>query len=308
MFETYITGYLDHLAARGYAQGTRYWHASYLRQFCAWLEKRDLSGPMEVTAAHVAAYQVHLKTEHRTPRDTPLAESTYQSHLAAIAGFFKWLEKSGWILINPAPVERRKKPKPFKLPRVMAEEEALRILDSCPINTPVGLRDRAMLEILYSTGLRRSELIRLDVREFSPERGELAISQGKGKKDRVVPLGDYALTFTQAYLKLVRPWLVGSPDEEALFLNSRTGERLDGETVAYLVKKAIRRAGVKKHVTPHTFRHSMATHMLRNKADLRHIQAILGHASLESTQVYTHLAFEDLKAAIKRAHPRGRRK
>jgi len=307
MLESYLHGYLSALAAKGYARGTRQWHACYLKQFLAWLEERDITDPKAVTEADIQDYKMYLRKEHRTPRDTPLAESTYESHLAAIAGFFKWLEKSGQILLNPAPPRWSKKPKPLKLPQIMTEEEALRVLESCPINTPAGLRDRAILEVLYSTGVRRSELARLDIRDFSAEKEELTIVQGKGKKDRVVPLGEFALTFTQGYLKLVRPWLAAVPSEEALFLNSRTGERMSDETLYYLVKKAARRAGIKKRVTPHTFRHSMATHMLRNKADLRHIQAILGHESLASTEVYTHLALEDLKEAVKKAHPRGRR-
>jgi len=295
------------LAAKGYAKGTIQWHACYLKQFFAWLGKRDITDPKAVAEADIQDYKLRLKTEHRTPRGTPLAESTYESHLAAIGGFFKWLERSGQILLNPAPPTRRKKPKPLRLPQIMAEEEALRILESCPINTPAGLRDRAALEILYSTGVRRSELANLNVQDFAAEKEELAIVQGKGKKDRNVPLGEFARAFTEGYLRLVRPWLAGSPEEEALFLNSQTGGRLSAPTVGYLVAKAARRAGVKKRVTPHTFRHSMATHMLRNKADLRHIQAILGHESLASTEVYTHLALEDLKEAVKKAHPRGRR-
>jgi site-specific recombinase XerD len=141
----------------------------------------------------------------------------------------------------------------------------------------------------------------------SKVRGELVIIQGKGRKDCIVPIGEYACTFTLGYLKLVRPWLVKSTGEDALFVNSKTGERISAVTVNYLVKKAVKRANLEKAISPHTFRHACATHLLRNKADLRHIQAILGHSKLSSTQIYTPLTFEDLKDAVKRAHPRGRR-
>ncbi len=308
MFEKQLTAYLAHLAARGYTRGTRDWHACYLRQFAAWLKERHVCDAKDVTISMVESYRFYLKEEHRSQRrKAPLAASTYESHMAAITGFFMWQEKSGQLLLNPARRTRRSKPKSLKLPRVMSEEEALRILASCPVNTPVGLRDRAILELLYSTGIRRGEVARLNVQDFSARRGELSIIQGKGGKDRVVPVGEYASAFTQGYLKLVRPWQVGSAQEEALFVNSASGGRLSLGTVNYLVKKAVKRAGVTTRVTPHTFRHSMATHLLRNKADLRHIQAILGHSSVASTEIYTHLALDDLKKAVKSAHPRGRR-
>jgi integrase/recombinase XerD len=196
----------------------------------------------------------------------------------------------------------QRKAKPLKLPEVLSEEEAIRILEATLFNTPHGLRDRAILEILYSTGLRRQELINLNQEDLLLERQELWIKQGKGRKDRLVPVGEYAVRFTEAYLKLVRPWMVEAVAEKTLFL-TMNGQRLTPQSLKLIITKAMKRSGIAKKVTPHTFRHSMATHLLRNGADLRHIQALLGHASLQSTEVYTHLTVEDLKKVVKRNSP-----
>jgi integrase/recombinase XerD len=307
-FEHYLTGYLEYLAAKGYAQGTLRWRKTYLRQLFTYLDQQRITTFQNVTGDHIDNYRVYLKTEHRTVRGTLLAGSSFSSHLQAITDFFLWLEKTRQILITPVikPLWS-KTPKPLKLPHVLTEEEAVKIIEASPLNTPYGLRDRAILEVLYSTGIRRMELINLNMEDFFLKRQELFIKQGKGKKDRLVPVGEYAVKFTEAYLKLVRPWLVEALDEKALFL-TMNGQRLAPQTLRVIISKAVKKSGVTKRVTPHTFRHSMATHMLRNGADIRHIQAILGHASVQSTEIYTHLTIKDLKKATKKAHPYANRR
>jgi len=305
-FEKFLTGYLNSLAVKNYAQGTLNWRRSYLKQLFSYLNRQGTTDPKEVTRELIDRYFLYLKEEYRTSKGRLLAESSYQSHLQVITDFFRWLEETRRIFLSPVirPSWPKKK-KTIKLPPVLTEEEAARILESCSTNTPVGLRDRSILEMLYSTGIRRSELINLDREDYFVERQELLIRQGKGKKDRLVPVGDYAAVFTKAYLKLVRPWLVDSSEEMALYL-SMNGTRLAPQTLKLIITKAVKRSGVTKRVTPHTFRHSMATHLLRNKADIRHIQAILGHGSIQSTEVYTHLTTEDLKHVMDKSHPRAR--
>ena len=211
-------------------------------------------------------------------------------------------------MISPfAKEEKLKNHKAARLPQVLTQEEMIKVLESCPLHTVVGFRDRAILEILYSTGIRRSELVRLNVADFSFGTQELVIVDGKGRKDRVLPVGEYACHFTEAYLKLIRTWQVRSEVEKALFVTRSSGARLSLRTIAQIVERAVKRCGIEKRVTPHSFRHTMATHMLRNKADLRHIQALLGHASIISTQIYTHMSLEDLKEVVRRAHPHGKR-
>lgn len=306
-FEGFLRDYLKALAVKNYAQGTLNWRRSYLKRLFARLDRQGTREPKNVTTEQIERYLLYLKEEYRTAKGKPLTDSSYQAHLQVITDFFRWLEETGQILISPVVrPSRPKKAKPVKLPVVLTEEEAVRILESCSTNTPAGLRDRAVLELLYSTGIRRSELLNLDREDFFADRQELLIRQGKGKKDRLVPVGEYAVCFIQGYLKLVRPWLVNSPEEKALFL-SMNGTRLAPQTLKLIVAKAVRKSGVTKRVTPHTFRHSIATHLLRNKADIRHIQALLGHDSLLSTEIYTHLTAEDLKQAFEKAHPRAKR-
>ena len=193
------------------------------------------------------------------------------------------------------------------LPEVLTPEETYRGLESVKPNTAMGLRDRSMLELLYSTGMRRRELANLNLSDFSFERGELLIVNPKGKRDRLVPVGEAARQFTEAYLRLIRPWMVSGEEEKALFVNHRGGGRLSLRSVSKIVHRAAQASGVKKRISPHSFRHAMAIHLLRNHANLRHIQAILGHAQITSTELYSHLSLEDLKEAVKRSHPHGRK-
>jgi len=185
----------------------------------------------------------------------------------------------------------------------------MRIIQACIPTTAVGLRDRAVLELPYSTGIRKRELMNLSLGDFRVESREPLIVNGKGGKDQVVPVGEWACYFTEAYVKNVRPWQVCSPAEKALFVQHRNGRRLSPRAAGDIVDRATAKSGVGRRVSPHlsTFRHTMATHMLRNQADLRHIQAIPGHTSLRSTQVYTRVNIEDLKEVVRRSHPHGRR-
>ena len=182
--------------------------------------------------------------------------------------------------------------RPLRLPHALTEEEMMKIIQSCIPTTALGLRDRAILELLYSTGIRRRELVNLTVSDFHLESRELLIANGKGGKDRVVPVGEWACYFTEAYAKNVRPWQVYSPTEKALFVQHRNGRRLSPRSVKDIVERATAKSGVGRRVSPHTF---------------RHIQAILGHPSLRTTQVYTHVNIEDLKEIVRKAHPHGRR-
>jgi integrase/recombinase XerD len=307
VFDEYLNEYLNHMAAKGNTRATIYWHKCYLKQFLSYLTRENIPDLRGVTVQNLESYRFYLKEEHRTPQGKPITDGTYSCHLNAIHSFFLWLEKTGQILMAPVVRRQESKLKPARLPNVITEAEALRIIEACPVNSPTGLRNRAILELLYSTGIRRKELINLNVADFSTERREIVIIKGKGGRDRIVPIGEYAARFTETYLKLVRPWMVKDPDETALFISSTTGTRLTLQNMDKLLQKIVKQSGVTKRVTPHTFRHSMATHLLRNGADLRHIQAILGHASLSSTEIYTHLTKEDLKQALKKCHPHGKR-
>ena len=269
--------YIQYMAVKGYSKRTIYWHQCYLKKFLTYLQRLQITDLKAVTNRETDSFKVYLKEEYRTPKGTPATAATCFNYLNAINGFFRWLEDTGKILI--APVVKQKEanqPKPVKLPNVLNEAEVLQILDSCPTGTGKELRDRAILEVLYSTGIRRSELVNLNVADFSPERQEVTIFKGKGRKDRVVPVGEYASRFIEVYLKMVRPWMVRDSNETALFVSNTTGKRLHFQNVGRIIQRIVKKSGITKPVSLHTFRHSMATHLLRNGADLRHIQAILG--------------------------------
>jgi len=263
----------------------------------------------EITRERIDAYLSYLVEEYRTAKGTPITVGHLRAHHLCVKDFFSWLERVEKILRSPYGL--REMPHwvlPARLPAVLTSEEAVRVLESVSPVSSQGLRDRAMLEILYSTGMRKGELVALNVADFSFERQEFVIVTSKSRKGRVVPVGEYARHFTEAYLRAVRPWLARNDEEKALFVSSvRRGGRLAVRTVGQIVGRAAKMSGVAKTITPHTFRHSMATQMLRNQADLRHIQAILGHARITSTELYTHVSLEDLKEVVRRAHPHGRK-
>ena len=309
MFEEHLYEYLIHLVAKGCAQETIRWRKSPLKLFFDYLAGREILDLKEVSRTHIDDYRLHLREAHRTGKGERICEGTYKDHLVALKGFFAWLQGAGRLLVNPfVDQEAGATRKPQKIPEILNAQEMMDLLESCRINTAAGLRDRAILEVLYSTGMRLSELVGLNVIDFSFDDREFVIVDGKGKKGRVVPAGEYACYFTESYLRMVRVWQVSSETEKALFVSQESGRRLARRTLFEIVKRIVKKSGIAKRITPHTFRHCMATHMLRNKADLRHIQAILGHASLAATEIYTHMTIEDLKEVVKRAHPHGRRR
>jgi integrase/recombinase XerD len=183
-----------------------------------------------------------------------------------------------------------------------------RCLSAADPENLLGLRDRSILELLYSIGIRRREPVKLNLSDFSFAGAELLIANPKGKKDRPVPEGEAARRYTKAYRRLVRHWMVCGQLDKALFVSHRGGGRLSLRSVSKIVQKAAQAGGVTKRISPHSFCHAMAAHLLRNQADLRKIQDILGHAQITSTELYTHLALEDLKEAARRSHPHRRRK
>jgi integrase/recombinase XerD len=308
LFERYLLDYLIYLVGKGYAQETVRWRKSPLAMFGRYLSGKGIGDVKEVDPAAAQEYLSALKAGKLNPRGRPLSQGTYRDHLIALHDFFKWLTIREKLLMNPfADARQLEGSPPVRLVHALSTEEMLALIQSCAPTTALGLRDRAVLELLYSTGIRKRELVNLSVSDFTLESQELLVVNGKGGKDRVVPVGQWACYFTETYLKNVRPWQVSSPAEKALFVQHRNGERLSARAVGDIVERAAARSGVGCRVSPHTFRHSMATHMLRNQADLRHIQAILGHTSLRSTEIYTHVNIEDLKEVVRRAHPHGRR-
>jgi integrase/recombinase XerD len=232
----------------------------------------------------------------------------YQNRmLSAAKNFTKFLKDNDYIVSDPGRnVAYAKEPK--RLPRgVLTPTEARKIIHAPDVKTAIGYRDRTIMEVLYSSAIRKEELNNLTLADVDYHDGFLRIIEGKGKKDRIVPIGRIACRYLENYIKSVRPELITDPYNNHLFLTLR-GKRFSKNVVWELIKKYAKKARIKKNVHPHTFRHSCATAMLKNKADIRTIQKLLGHASLDSTQVYTHLSITDLKNVHNRCHPRERDK
>ncbi len=272
-----------------------------VRRFILWCAERGLSQPGEVTLAILERYQRHLY-HYRKPNGEPLSFGSQATELVPIKAYFKWLTRTHRTPYNPA-AELMLPKLPRRLPRnVLSVSEIETILNQPDVTTPSGLRDRAMLEVFYSSGVRRTELARLRMIDVDTKRGSLFVREGKGAKDRLVPLGARACAWVARYLLEVRPQLLASVDGGTLFLTDY-GAGFHPDTLGDYVKQIIVRAGITVPGACHLFRHACATHMLENGADIRFIQVLLGHTDLTSTQIYTQVSIAKLKEIHDATHP-----
>lgn len=290
----HLDTYLAHLEhGRNVSAHTLRAYKTDLARFVETLSEEERDDPANLGPAE-------LKSHIASLLDDGLSRTTVARHAAALRGFFRWMLAAGHADDDPAQALRVPK-RGRALPRVLSEDQMGRLLGAPAGDTFLETRDRAILETLYSAGLRVSELVGLDVRDVNARRGTAKVF-GKGRKERVALLGRYAVDAIEAWT----PWrdLKARPTaEDALFLNHRGG-RLTDRSVRRLLDRALVRAGLPPGITPHTLRHSFATHLLVNGAGLKEVQEMLGHKHLSSTQVYTHVSPEHLKVAYESAHPR----
>jgi integrase/recombinase XerD len=276
-------------------------HDFWLDRFCQWADARGVTSVHEVTRAVLVRFQRHL-FYYRKKNGRPLSVASQENALTTLRAYFRHLTREGIVHANPAAdldTPRREQ----KLPRhVLTVSEVEQVMRAVDLDKPMGVRDRAILEVLYSTGLRRLELCGLLCLDVDEERGVLTVRQGKGKKDRVVPIGDRALAWVRRYRDELRPSIVLEPDEGWLFLNE-DGDVLGPGWLSRVVNRHIERSGIEKKGSCHLFRHTMATLLLEGGADIRVIQEILGHANLQTTQIYTRVSIAKLKAVHAMAHP-----
>jgi len=223
--------------------------------------------------------------------------------LSSLRRFYRYMVREGRLDADPsAQIDAPKLGRP--LPKTLTEAEVEALLGAPDVGQVLGLRDRAMLELLYATGLRVSELVTLQVAQLNPRQGVLRVV-GKGNKERLVPLGEEAGEWLQRYLRVVRPQLLQGRMSDELFVTQRQGAAMTRQAFWYLIKRYARKAGVRTMLSPHSLRHSFATHLLNHGADLRALQMLLGHSNLSTTQIYTHVARERLKGVHAAHHPRG---
>ena len=301
-FKPLSIAYLRSLKVRNLSQRTIDHVHWMLDKFFAYLQSCNVTHVDQITSQAVRDYQMAL-FESLNSRGRPNSIAYQNRMLSAAKNFTKFLKDNDYIVSDPGRnVAYAKEPK--RLPRgVLTPTEARKIIHAPDVKTAIGYRDRTILEVLYSSAIRKEELNNLTLADVDYNDGFLRIIEGKGKKDRIVPIGRIACRYLENYIKSVRPELITDPYNNHLFLTLR-GKRFSKNVVWELIKKYAKKARIKKNVHPHTFRHSCATAMLRNKADIRTIQKLLGHASLDSTQVYTHLSITDLKNVHSRCHPR----
>ena len=297
----YLQRYLAWLAERNYSPRTTESREVYLRYFIAWCDERGVIRPQDVTKPILERYQRYLFL-HRKQDGQPLSIRSQHTRIVPVRAWFKWLARQNHILYNPASDLELPKLE-HRLPRhVLSQREVETVLAVPDLATVTGLRDRAMLETLYSTGIRRLELIHLKLADLDFERGTLIVRQGKGRKDRMIPIGERALAWIAKYRDDVRPELATGSDDGTLFL-SHLGEAFGPNRLTQLVRDYVDAAQLNKRGSCHLFRHTMATLMLENGADLRYIQAMLGHAKLDTTQIYTQVSIRALKAIHTATHP-----
>lgn len=304
-FDDLLFAFREHLRVKSYSPASIATYTDYLRGFFAYLEEIGVKAAKRVTRDHLEAYRLRL-VEHRVHGDRGYSVSTLCLKVRAVRRLFEYLEAMNRILVNPAETFKEPK-KETRLPRVvLTAKETRRILDAPNLSLEIGIRDRAMLEVFYSTGVRLEELLRLTIFDCDLQGGLLRVNNGKGAKDRVVPLGRHAMKFLQTYLAKVRPsYAMGNRAERCLFVG-RLGVPLSQQAVQKAVRNYARAAGIRKKVTPHTFRHTFATELVRNGADITAVQKMLGHADLSSTQLYTHVAGVEVKKTHRLSHPRER--
>jgi integrase/recombinase XerD len=309
-----VSDYLDHLESRNYSLSRLTHTLRTLEKLILYLkEEQAIADWREVTDHHLAGFAVYLANRYRTPQGHSVSAGSRRQWLSIIRRFFAWMRQTGRLVHDPAeqlPLPRKGK----ELPHVLGESDIALLIETADTKTAVGLRDRALMETLYATGIRHAEAYRLDLYDIDTVARCLVIRQGKGRRDRLVPLTESACYWLDRYLSIARPELAAgfqykrkrnrlqaarrTSHPTALWL-AVNGRRLAYSQIAQRIRDYALQANLKASV--HTFRHSCATHLLRHGASIRHIQQLLGHRNLETTELYTHLELEDLKKAVQQA-------
>jgi integrase/recombinase XerD len=289
-------GYLE--LERGLSRNTLEAYRTDLRQFASYLERCGLD-PLEVSASDLAAFASELADG--PDGRAPVAPSTLQRKVACLRSFYRHLRREQLLDHDPTAELRRPRSR-GRLPTVLGRDEVARLLEQPRGTSPAALRDRALLETMYASGLRASEATSLELAQLDLDGGILR-ARGKGSKERIVPIGNKAIAALSAYLERARPRLVGLRDEQHVFLNLRGGG-LSRQGLYKIVQRHARGAGLERRMSPHTLRHTFATHLLAGGCDLRSLQEMLGHADIGTTQIYTHLSAARLRDVYFDAHPR----
>lgn len=299
--EAMMHDHLHALAVQNYSEHTVRNRRVHIGFFIQWCSERGLSEPVEVTRPVLERYQRHL-FHYRKKNGEPLSFRSQHSCLVPLRVWFRWMTRQNHILHNPA--------SELELPRlgralpknIFSAPEVERVMQLCEVEEPIGLRDRALLEVLYSTGIRRLETVGLKLYDLSLDRGLILVRHGKGNKDRYVPIGERAIAWLEKYIREARPQLAVEPDDMTVFLTAQ-GEPFSRDHLSWTVRERVVAAKLGKVGSCHLFRHTMATLMHEGGADIRYIQQMLGHEDIKTTQIYTQVAIRALQQIHAATHP-----
>jgi integrase/recombinase XerD len=300
-----LARFLDYMRVKNYSEDTVVTRHCVLNRFILWAADRGVVRPNEVTRPILERYQRYLY-HFRKKNGDPISFRTQHANLSPIRAWFKWLARNNHILYNPA--SEMELPKlGHRLPKhVLTAAEAEKIIAIADVNTNLGLRDRAILETLYSTGIRRMEICNLRLYDVDYDRGTIMVRQGKGQKDRMVPIGERAITWIERYVSEVRPILESAATEDNTVFLTETGQPFTPDQMTANVRNYVEAGDVGKPGACHLWRHTAATLMHDAGADIRFIQAFLGHARLQTTEIYTQVSIRQLKAIHSACHPSSR--
>lgn len=292
--EVLVQRFVDFLEnEKGLSDNTLQSYRRDIQQYISYLQEINISNIAGINKTAIITYLLYLQKKGR-------ATSTISRNLASIRSFYQYLNKVN--IVEQDPTQNLESPKvEKKLPQILSTQEVELLLEQPKCVDLKGYRDKAMLELLYATGIRVSELINLDINDINLEMG--FIKCNKGNKERVIPLGTIAISAIEDYLKKARPMMIQVQNEQALFVNCN-GRRLTRQGFWKIIKLYKNQAKISKEITPHTLRHSFAAHLLENGADLKSIQEMLGHSDISSTQIYAQLTKNKIKEVYKKTHPR----
>lgn len=308
--EIYQARFIDWLKVKGYHERTIADHKCYVRQFINYLtDEMSVMDIQDIDNQVVFGYQSYLYHSNgvKGKKGKRLSLESQSKKLHTVKRLFDFLQEIDVVLFNPAanlklPQLKKKLPK-----GILSEQQMETLLNQADVSSPLGFRDRTMMEVLYASAIRNSELRHLAVYDVDVQQMKLTVRNGKGSKDRVVPLGEIACDYVKEYVQTIRSKLIQDNTKQDLMFVSKHGKKITRANLVWIIHKYVKKAGnMPKNVGPHSFRHSCATHMLRHGADIRYVQQLLGHASVATTQIYTHLDDQDLKNVHRRCHPRER--
>lgn len=290
-----LDSFLNHITVeRGLALNTVISYRRDLEEFLAFVDQAGIRDLRKITREDIRSYLQSLQKRKLSPRSR-------NRHLASIRTFYKFLVRENVVETSPADLLESSKVEK-KLPTVMTLQEVEKLLAQPNTKTPLGQRDKAMLELMYAAGLRVTELVKMTVKQVNLEVG-FVMTLGKGHKERIIPIGESAQESIKEYIESGRRALLKGRESQDLFLN-RSGRALTRQGFWKIIRRYAQKAGLKQHISPHTLRHSFATHLLKHGADLRSVQMMLGHSDISTTQIYTHIARDYLKQIHHKYHPR----